>query len=133
MKRRKQREVEITPEIQVNNTTAIKTIFSALVPLFVKIKEGLDGDGKLKFFEKVGLIFSASGDIPDVIDAATDLPAEAWQGDYYDDAEIKTIVDHVRTLLPDDLEPRAEVITLQLMEWVLTTVSTVDVIVDELT
>ena len=81
------------------------------------------------------LVFGASGDIPDVIDAATDLPAEAWQGDYYDDEEIKTIVDHVREILDKEapeLTERAEVLTLQLMEWVLTTVSTVDVIVDEL-
>jgi len=128
MKRRKERlELEVKPEI---NNAAIKTILSGLIPVFVKIKESLDGDGKLRFFEKISLAFVALPDLPDLIDAATELPAEAWQGDYYDAAEIADISAHVKGLLPESMSERAEEITLALMEWVLTTVSTVDVLVD---
>lgn len=129
MKRKKQRlELEAKPEL---NNAAIKRILGGLIPIFVKVKEGLEGDGKLRFFEKISLAFGALPDLPDLIDAATELPAEAWQGDYYDAAEIADISAYVKSLLPEDLSDRAEEVTLSIMEWVLTTVGTVDVIIGD--
>ena len=127
MKKRKERlAMESNPTM---NNEAIKKILGSLIPAFVRLRDDL-ADGKLKFFEKIGLALTVVPNIPDVIDAAMDLPLEAWQGDYYDAAEIADISAHVKFLLPSDLEARSEELTLQIMEWVLTTVSTVDVIID---
>lgn len=127
MKKRKERLAqEANPAF---NNAAIKKILGSLIPAFIRLRDDLS-DGKLKFFEKIGIALTVVPDIPDVIDAAMDLPLEAWQGDYYDAAEIADISAHVKSLLPADLEERAEEVTLQIMEWVLTTVSTVDVIID---
>ena len=88
MKKRKERLAqEANPAF---NNAAIKKILGSLIPAFIRLRDDLSY-GKLKFFEKIGIALTVVPDIPDVIDAAMDLPLEAWQGDYYDAAEIADI------------------------------------------
>ena len=121
--------LRVEGEIPEIRTAAIKKILSAVVPLVLTLVDKL-GDGKLNFFEKIGVGFKGASALPDVIAAASDLPDEAWRGDNYDPREIADISDHLETLLPAELEAAAKEITLALMAFILQAVTTTDTIID---
>ena len=132
MKKRKQRQL-IQFRDEAGNASgriaAAKVIFGAAIPIILSFVDKFK-DGKLTLWEKISLGFGSLGGVPEIIDAAGELPNEAWKGDSYDPAEIAELVAYVKELLPEDLAENAEKLTLAIMAWLLQTVTMVDLLLE---
>ena len=132
MKRKSQRNIvafrSADGGIAELNNSAIKLVLGALIPIVLSFVEKFKYK-KLKFLEKISLGFSGLAGIGVILEEATKIPDEAWNGDNYSPAEIADISAYVESLLPPDMKGRARELTLSLLPLVLQLVSTVDLVV----